>query len=433
MLQMNPRMEVRAFDGSNPGDSFLCEVPTQDPNVPSRYVVPAEVLALVKGFDGTRETDQVVAEYVQRGSKHTPERLLGLIHDYCLPKGILVDAKEEFVPGPVEKSRRKYLRLRLKLIPGPVVAKLTVLLHWLFHWKVLLGLLPVFILTQIIFFRQVMPGYHFNLNQITGYDFFVLTGITTLFGIWHELGHASALAHYGSKRAEIGWGLYIAFTVLYTELSDAWRLKRTQRAMVDVGGIYFHCISLIFLLGLIYLTHWPMLVYCFFFIDLQIASSLNPFLRMDGYWLMGDLLGIPDLRKQSLGLLERLFYRVFRINASPINSIVPLSPRANLFVMIYTVIASGFFVYLSCIMLYQITFRLLPAYPGLMSGFWSVITRDPANLKTLFSMLVELLWKGLAIFGVGMFGYQCLKAILRLALRILPRSKSMLSVGEPLK
>ncbi|MGC2742161.1 MAG: hypothetical protein WA672_03175 [Candidatus Angelobacter sp.] len=385
----------------------------------ARYAIPAHLIEFLERFDGKTPVEEVIRTYVAEHLGAFPqEKLNTLVSQFCIPKQLLIDPMQTYEPLKPSRSRRSYLYLKVGLIPAWLVAKVARPLKWLFSMPVILAFLPFFIITQVIYLRFILPQYHFNLNNIRGYDFFLLSLITSIFGLFHELGHASALSHYGGKRAEIGWGLYFVFAVYYTDLSEGWRLKRMQRAMIDIGGIYFHCISLILLLGLIYLTHWPMLVYCFFFIDAQIAGSLNPFLRMDGYWLMSDLFGISNLRKQSIGMLERAFYKLCGIESQPAFPVVQLSRGANLFVIIYSLASFGFFIYLTGIMLQQVVFRLMPAYPKLISDFVHLARSNPANIGGLMNLLAGILFKGLALFGLGMLVYRFIKGFLRFAARL---------------
>jgi putative peptide zinc metalloprotease protein len=113
----------------------------------------------------------------------------------------------------------------------------------------------------------------------------------------HELGHLSACARFGAGHGGIGIGLYWCMPVLYAEVSGAWMLPRLQRAAVDAGGVYFQCVYLV-ALGVAYLssdaapfleamtwTHFLML------------HTLNPVLKYDGYWLLTDLGGMPNLHE----------------------------------------------------------------------------------------------------------------------------------------
>jgi len=63
---------------------------------------------------------------------------------------------------------------------------------------------------------------------------------------FHELGHASALRVAGGRARGMGLGFYLIYPVLFTDVTDSYRLGRWRRLLTDAGGFYF---NLIFTLG----------------------------------------------------------------------------------------------------------------------------------------------------------------------------------------
>lgn len=132
---------------------------------------------------------------------------------------------------------------------------------------------------------------------------FALMVVSTLI---HELGHATACAKSGARSGHIGFGIYWYFPVLYTSLDEVWRLPRWERARVDAAGVLFQA-TFVLAVALVvlampgqagFLRGLPAL-----FIT-SISFTLNPFLRFDGYWLLSDLSGIPNLRAESIAALR---------------------------------------------------------------------------------------------------------------------------------
>jgi len=72
-------------------------------------------------------------------------------------------------------------------------------------------------------------------------------------------------------------------------------LRRGQRAAVDLAGMYFQLVAGTGLLALYTLTGYAPLAGTALAIDASFLFNLNPFLKMDGYWFVSDLLGIPNL------------------------------------------------------------------------------------------------------------------------------------------
>lgn len=116
----------------------------------------------------------------------------------------------------------------------------------------------------------------------------------------HELGHAAACVRLGVQPGHVGAGIYAIFPVLYIDVSRAWRLPAQERALVDVGGMYFQVLVIMLLAPLLWLDatrHVAATVIAFnvgwvFF-------NLNPVFKMDGYWLLADLTGTPNLQQRA--------------------------------------------------------------------------------------------------------------------------------------
>jgi outer membrane lipoprotein-sorting protein len=112
--------------------------------------------------------------------------------------------------------------------------------------------------------------------------------------VFHEFGHASVLRSQGGKVRSMGIGLYLMYPAFYTDVSDGYRLGRWARVFTDLGGIYFHLVFVIGMFGLFRLTGREFLLFAILMIDLEIVSQFIPLARLDGYWLLADLSGVPD-------------------------------------------------------------------------------------------------------------------------------------------
>ena len=142
--------------------------------------------------------------------------------------------------------------------------------------------------------------YFFSLPGLTAYVF-GLVGIKIL----HELGHAYTAARYGCQVNTMGVGFLIMVPVLYTDTTDSWKLtSRKQRASIAAAGtivelslamlstfLWHLCPdgvmkSVLFVLAT---TSWIM----------GLAINLNPLLRFDGYYVLSDWLGVPNLQSRS--------------------------------------------------------------------------------------------------------------------------------------
>lgn len=111
----------------------------------------------------------------------------------------------------------------------------------------------------------------------------------------HEIGHASALRFAGAKPGSIGFTMYLIFPAFYSDVSDAWRLGRWRRLLVDVAGSYFESIAVVPLTVALVVSHEMFYWYAILMIGFSIVNNANPVFRFDGYWAIRDMFGTANV------------------------------------------------------------------------------------------------------------------------------------------
>ena len=96
----------------------------------------------------------------------------------------------------------------------------------------------------------------------------------------------------------MGAGLYLIYPAFYTDVTDNYRLGRWGRVRTDLGGFYFNLIFALGLIGIHFLTGAEWLLLVVVLIDVEILHQCLPLVRLDGYWALADLTGIPDFFSQ---------------------------------------------------------------------------------------------------------------------------------------
>jgi len=129
--------------------------------------------------------------------------------------------------------------------------------------------------------------------------------IYPLIKIFHELGHGMAVKVFGGDVHEAGVNFLIFMPVAYVDASASWRFRnKWRRILVGAAGI----ITELFIASLalfLYLLVEPSLIKDLALNTLLIAtvSTLlfngNPLLRFDAYFILEDLLEIPNLATRS--------------------------------------------------------------------------------------------------------------------------------------
>lgn len=139
----------------------------------------------------------------------------------------------------------------------------------------------------------------------------------------HELGHGYAVKHWGGEVHEVGIMLLVFMPVPYVDASSSTAFRsKWQRSMVGAGGM----LAELFVAALaffLWLNVEPGHVRAVTFNIVLIASvstilfNANPLLRYDGYYILSDLLEIPNLAQRSMAYLSYLFNRyLFRVKST---------------------------------------------------------------------------------------------------------------------
>ena len=119
--------------------------------------------------------------------------------------------------------------------------------------------------------------------------------LLTLAAMVHELGHAAACHYGGADPGEVGVGVYIVFPAFYTDVTDSYRLGRGGRVRTDLGGLYFNVLTVLVLAAGYAATGSALLILCAFVLQVQMLQQLIPVVRFDGYYVVSDVAGVPDL------------------------------------------------------------------------------------------------------------------------------------------
>jgi putative peptide zinc metalloprotease protein len=144
-------------------------------------------------------------------------------------------------------------------------------------------------------------------------------GLIIVSAAFHEIGHATACRYGGAEPGGIGVALYLMWPAFYTDVTDSYRLDRRGRLRVDLGGLYFNAIFAVGIFGLWSLTGWDALLIVIPLQIMQMLHQLLPFIRLDGYHILADLTGVPDLfARIKPTLLGMLPGRHARGEASPL-------------------------------------------------------------------------------------------------------------------
>ena len=261
-----------------------------------QFVQLSELLYRVCEYcDGQRTLEQI-AEAVSASTDWSLDASqIGLLIDKKLaPLGLvwtdahMVDAEGDRAASPLR------LQLRTKAVGPAAVEPATRLLQVLFAPALMVPVLGLAVAAHV--WLYAVHGMSNTLLTMfrTPAAVLVVLPVLLVAMAFHELGHASALRYGGGRVRSMGVGLYLIFPAFYTDTTDAYRLNRWARVRTDLGGFYFTLIFALGLIGLYAATGLEVLLIPVLLLDLDVIYQCLPFVRLDGYWALADVTGIPD-------------------------------------------------------------------------------------------------------------------------------------------
>ena len=126
---------------------------------------------------------------------------------------------------------------------------------------------------------------------------------------FHELGHASACRYGGARPGVMGFGIYLVWPAFYCDVTDAYRLNRAGRLRTDLGGVYFNAIFALLCGGVYFVTGEEAALLAASVQHVLALQQLMPLLRFDGYYVLSDLTGVPDILSRIKPIFRSLIPR----------------------------------------------------------------------------------------------------------------------------
>lgn len=138
---------------------------------------------------------------------------------------------------------------------------------------------------------------------------------TILVKIIHEFGHSAVVKKYGGEVHTVGVMFMLLAPLPYMDASASWSFrKKWQRIFVGAAGMLFE-----FFVAAVALIAWAnlgggtikALAYNVFIICSisTVLFNVNPLMRFDGYYILTDLLDMPNLQQHSVNHLKYLLER----------------------------------------------------------------------------------------------------------------------------
>ena len=245
--------------------------------------------------DGVRTNEEIaaaVSEAIKRGV--SADNVRQLVDERLRPLGVIAPA-DGSEPELVKADPLLALKLRAALVPERLVNAITTVFKPLFFPPVVLAVIAGLVALDVWLFAyhgvaQSMREVLYNPALLM-----LMLGLVIVSAAFHECGHATACAYGGARPGVMGAGVYIVWPAFYTDVTDAYRLGKAGRLRTDLGGVYFNVIFILATGAAYALTGYEPILLIIPFQHLEIIHQFLPFIRLDGYYIVSDLTGVPDM------------------------------------------------------------------------------------------------------------------------------------------
>ena len=249
---------------------------------------------VVTAIDGRRTVGEVAEQVTEAfGRTVSAGNVEYLLANKLLPLGLLAVADPA---GPAGTDAALLtLKLRRTIVPEAGVQVLARLFGPLFRPVMVALVLTALIASDAWLFGSGRIGSASRYVLLHPLLLLLVLGLSVVSMLFHECGHAAACRYGGARPGVIGMGIYLIWPAFFTNVTDAYRLGRAGRIRTDLGGVYFNAIFVLVLTGTYLATGYASLASAVVLIHLEIVQQLLPSLRLDGYFILADLIGVPDL------------------------------------------------------------------------------------------------------------------------------------------
>ena len=244
-------------------------------------------------LDGTRGAEDIAAAVsADLGRTLTADQVRYLVTAKLVPLGIVAGHGGPTAPTA---SPLLALRARVTLLPEAAACAAGTFLRPLFRLPVIAAVIVSIVALDFWIFTThgLGPALSQLLNDPV--DLVLVAGLSIVSALFHECGHAAGCRYGGARPGRIGAGLYLVWPSFFTNVTDSYRLSRAGRLRTDLGGLYFNLIFILGLAGIYAATSAKILLLVIALTHLEMLEQLLPFVRFDGYFILSDLVGVPDL------------------------------------------------------------------------------------------------------------------------------------------
>jgi putative peptide zinc metalloprotease protein len=386
-----------------------------------RFVQVTELLYRIAELADGRRTPDEIAEAVTDSTDWlvTPDNVRTLLASRLIPLGVIADDRSSADEAPAPERPRDTpsplaLSMRVKAIGPRAIEPVTRVLQYLFVPPIAVVTLVAAVAAHIWVYRVRGLTAAFIDALYTPSSLLIILLVILAAAVFHEFGHASALRYGGGRARAMGVGVYTVFPAFFTDVTESYRLGRWARVRTGLGGPYFHFLFALALIGVAVAFGYEFLLVAVLLINVEIARQFIPFVRLDGYWVLADLTGVPDFFSQIGPFLRSVLPRF-----APTGPRLPPLKR-------WVKIAFGVYLAVTIPLLVALVVLLVRFLPRVMTVLWDAIAtqfeflRDALSARDAVAAAtagLELLILAVPVLGLAYLLYTLTWKPLRAAFR----------------
>jgi putative peptide zinc metalloprotease protein len=325
-MRMRPDLELRAVRMRGRPQWSV-----KDPLALRYFQLREEEYFILRMLDGQTSIDEIQKRFERRFAplRLEPRRLqafLGRLHEEGLLLADPAGQGSELLRRRGKLRRQKWIEMFSNVLalqfrgvdPDSFLRRIEPWTRWIYSRT--MALLCVLLTTAAL----LLVAVHFDTLKSRLPEFRAFFGAGNLLWlavaigvvkVMHEIGHALTCRHFGGRCHELGFMLLVFTPCLYCNVSDAWLLAdKWRRIAISAAGIVVE-VMVASAATFVWWFSGTGLVNSLS-LDLMFVCSVNtvllngnPLLRYDGYYILSDLVEVPNLQQQASSVLRRWLAR----------------------------------------------------------------------------------------------------------------------------
>jgi putative peptide zinc metalloprotease protein len=386
------REDLRLYPGPTQGDGSP-SWRILDPIRNSFFEIGWLEFELLARWRGQRDADALIAQVAAETSlRPSPDELQELIQFLAVNQ--LLSPKSSMAQQALGRRLRDskhawywqalhhYLFFRLPLVRPDAFLARTVPLTDVFFTRGFVALVLLLLgLDLYLVSREWYSVTDAMSRMLTPHAFLYYAIAVTFSKVVHELAHAYAARRFGVRVPTMGVAFLVLWPFLYTDTSETWKLAdRRKQLVVASAGMASELVLAVFstllwalapeggaknVLFVLASTTWVV----------TLAINLSPFMRFDGYFVLSDLLGLPNLHERA-GALARAWMRNTFFGLDEAQPEPQLRPRQRAWLILFAWVTWAYrltvFIGIA-LLVYHIAFKLLGIFLMLVELIWFIV------------------------------------------------------------